>query len=266
MTVQVLKAQLAQRDDQIHTLLQQMMFTDASFPISIPSSIGPLNLPTVGNSYSTSNPSLSPPPQVVSSGDYTPISPVPFLPNEESIPSTYSEVISKAIQSPTILRRPKSPPQPSNPRSLLQKKYHLTIIYFTGLPVRKLGEFRKHAKQIGLSLHSVLNISFIGTSIVEILIESNVSQAFIDQAKSLGFNVVLDLDITTKSKHNPVVMEYSNSGANLSDVIKSNFIRRISHEIKSCFNKRVRQYYLDWAEMLNWKDSLLVASTSASSP
>jgi len=115
-------------------------------------------------------------------------------------------------------------------------------------------------KQIGLSLNGVQNISFIGSSIAEILIDSSMSQQFIDQAKRLGLQVNIDLNVLEKNKRNPVWIQYGSANSSLSEVIKSNFIRRISNEIKMSPNQRVRKYYWDWIVGLGWKDSLLIST------
>jgi len=111
-------------------------------------------------------------------------------------------------------------------------------------------------------LQSIQNISFIGKSIVEVLVESSAQQTLVNQAKSLGYDVKIDLSITSKTKENPVWIEYGREGSSLSEVIKSNFIRRISHEIEVAKNDRVRQYYIDWVDALGWNESLSTLSSS----
>lgn len=176
--------------------------------------------------------------------------------------TTYAEVVGSFTSSPPqILRRIPVKSSPDS-RERLQRKHDLTVLYLLGLQQKKIGQLRKEAKNLGLSLHAVQNISFIGTSVAELLIETSLSKAFIHQAKSLGFNVNLDLSITDKSPDNPVWIHYGHPDFSMSEVIKSNFIRRVSHEIKSTSSDRVRQYYSDWAKELNWK---LPASTASSS-
>jgi hypothetical protein len=114
---------------------------------------------------------------------------------------------------------------------------------------------------MGLNLNLVHNISFIGSNIAEVLINSQFLDSFITHARSLGFSIDTQLDITRKHKSNPVWLIYGNNGDGLSDVIKSNFIRRVSHEIKSCQDMQVKQYYLEWANSLGWTESLLLTST-----
>ena len=124
----------------------------------------------------------------------------------------------------------------------------------------KIGQFRADLKKVGLSLTNVKNISLIGNNIAELLVDSAFSQAFIDSAKGLGFEIK-DLNIVERSKKNPIWINYGSPNSSLNEVIKSNFIRRVSHEIKSVSDENVRRFYLEWAESLGWKDSLLVPST-----
>ena len=99
---------------------------------------------------------------------------------------------------------------------------------------------------------------------MELLVDVASAQSFVDKAKAVGFKVNIDLNITEKTKENPVWLEYNRPGSSLSDTIKSNFLRRISHEIKSVSNDRVRQYYLDWAKSVGWEDGLLLSTSSMS--
>jgi hypothetical protein len=246
MMNEILQEKLIQKEEYISILKEQIQFLKMS-------SVSP-----------TVEKSISYIPHEIRSR--TPLSSSPQVsatPEAQIIPSSFSEAVDSSL---TILRGPFKPVKVPDCRGKLKAKHGLSIVYFLGLRQQKIGEFRKQAKSSGLSLQSVQNISFIGKSIAELLIESDSQQAFVNQAKSLGFNVRVDLSITDKTKDNPVWVEYGHEGSSLSDVIKSNFIRRISFEIKSTMNERIRQYYLDWVEALGWKDSLLVASTLTSSP
>ena len=208
-------------------------------------------LPTFGESPPPPTVGESPPPHG------------PVAPGSRS----YVQVVQTPPRShpAQILRRSPSPPKSPHHRAMLEEKHGLAIVYLTGLKQQKVGQFKKEARENGLSFKSVENISFIGTSIVEILVVRSQSRAFVDKAKSLGFDVSLDLDVTSKSKDNPIWLQYGGEGHGLSDVVKSNFVRRVSHEIKSTNEPTVRRFYLDWAMSLGWKDSLAV-STGLHSP
>jgi hypothetical protein len=213
--------------------------------------------PTVGNSggfiHSSGSPSLPIP--------TTPPCQSPTHTKEPSL--SYAQVAKTKSPALTLLRRPQVTSTPASTlRRTLKDKHKLTTVYFLGLSQSKLGEFRKHAKQIGLSLQSVQNISFVGSSIVELLIESTELQAFADQAKLVGFQVKLDIDITAKDKHNPLWLEHPTGAASFAEKVRLNFIDRVSHEIKSTTKPRVREYYLDWARMLKMEHRLVLDSTS----
>ena len=182
-------------------------------------------------------------------------------PVQLNTPSSYAEIARSTPTSSNTCPTAKS--TSTDRREVLQEKYKLSIIYFLGLNCKKVGTFRKDMKNAGLSLEPIHNISFIGTSIAEVLIESNTVQSFIHQATSLGFSIDNHIDMTKKDESNPVWLIYGNNNSSLSEVIKSNFIRRISHEIKSCQELRVKQYYHQWADSLGWTESLLLASTSS---
>lgn len=263
MLLEVLTSRLEQKEEHISILKEKVkLLTDVHGSSTASPSFAPSNPFTVEQSHDSGTPVDTPDPL---------FTPIPLMDSlnvndDEVVPSTYAEVAqSPPTVSPVLLRRIPSPVEPPNPHKKLQQKHQLTVIYFLGLSQNKIGGFRKHARQLGLSLQPIQNISFIGASIVELLVDLSIAQSFIDQAKSLGFKVRVDLDIVSKSNHNPVVMEYAHLGSSISDAVKSNFVRRVSHEIKTSTNERVRQYYLEWAQMLNWKESLLLSSTSSGS-
>jgi hypothetical protein len=231
---EVLQAKLAQKDEYISMLKEQIHILKASPSPPI------VETPTASPVKSAS-PSVE----------------VPATPEKPSYAATTTAPYF-------ILRGPPKLVKVPDCRGRLKAKHNLSIVYLLGLHQKKVGEFRKQAKSTGLSLQHVQNISFVGKSIVELLIESSSQQDFVNQAKSLGYNIRVDLSVTNKSKDNPVWIEYGHEDSSLSEVIKSNFIRRISHEIKSVTNDRVRQYYIDWVDELGWKDSLLVTSTPSS--
>ena len=202
---------------------------------------------------------LSPPPQVLATPDI-PHSPE-IIPDSDPI-QTYSEAIRSPAKSPLpMLQREPVP----DGREKLQKKHQLTLVYLLGMQYKTVGEFRKDVRDQGLSLYGVRNVSFIGSSIVELLVEESSVQAFMDKAKETGFKVTVDLDVTKKTKDNPVWIEYNDPRSSLHETIKSNFIRRISHEISSSSDDRVRQFYLEWTKYIGWEKSLLLSTTSLSS-
>ena len=194
-------------------------------------------------------------------------------PVSSSFPSPKLQSYSRVVQAPNSFASPVEPSSHSksastppakakipDSRGKLCSKYGVTIVYFLGLQKMKIGQFRADLKKVGLSLTNVKNISLIGNNIAELLVDSAFSQAFIDSAKGLGFEIK-DLNIVERSKKNPIWINYGSPNSSLNEVIKSNFIRRVSHEIKSVSDENVRRFYLEWAESLGWKDSLLVPST-----
>ena len=245
---EILQEKLIQKDEYISMLREQIQIltmSQASVAVRETRSVTPV-LPR--------SPSL----QVPCTPPY-----VPSTPSHESLPSSYAAIVASPIQ---ILRSPPKVDIVPDCRGRLKIKYDLSIVYFIGLRQQKIGGFRKEAKSLGLCLRSVQNISFIGKSIAEFLVDSSSQQALVNQAKSLGYNVRIDLDVTAKTRDNPIWIEYGHEGSSLNDVIKSNFIRRISHEIKTIVNERARLYYMDWADVMGWKESLLLTSTRLSSP
>jgi hypothetical protein len=247
-TIEMLKEKLRQKDEYVQMLREQVQL------LSSMRSLVPLQeLPPRQSSLT---------PQVSTTPEEKEIPPA-FDNNSDDtvIPSSYANIAASKSPTPKILRRSVTPVSAPDNRAKLQKKFDLVTVYFVGLHQGKLRDFRKHAKQLGLSLQSVRNVSLIGSSIAELIVDSNALQSFIQHAKAVGFQVKLDIDITDKNRSNPILAEYPGSNSSLSDIIKSNFVRRVSHEIKSAADLQVRQYYLHWADLLGWKDCLLIDST-----
>ena len=280
----ILVERIKQKDELISTLkeridLLQEKQTHSHSPIPSTPSFSPVSTksPTVGN-FSVESPIVPSTPENYFTIPQVSISPSPsgkstsnksdpverFNQTFSDSPRTYSEAIHSPVKSPTqILHRIPIKSVPDS-RAKLQKKHQLTLVYLLGLQYKRVGEFRNAAKTLGLSLYGIQNISFIGSSIVELLVDTPSAQSFIDKAKAVGFKVNIDLNITEKNKENPVWLEYNRPGLSLSDTIKSNFLRRISHEIKTVNNERVRQYYLDWAKSIGWEGGLLLSTLSMS--
>jgi len=295
--IQFLKRQLEEKDsyitdlkDHIQLLKMSRNIPSTVKPFTSPSTVGQFSSPmTISQFSSPSILSRSTSPLPVNQSSSSASNPQSFLPTLSR--SNASAAVKQTRSSPTVGRT--SPPQRSvhsSPPTIHSPEVQcpstppfqtyssspvrideivpqtptsdLSIIYFLGLKCKKVGAFRKEAKGIGLDLAPIRNISFIGSHIAEVLVNSDVIQAFVLHAKSLGFSVDTQLDITKKDKTNPVWLIYGNGYDSMSDVIKSNFIRRVSHEIKSCQDLQVKQYYLEWTCSLGWTDSLLLVSTS----
>lgn len=265
MMLEVLTAKLEQKEEYIKLLQERikLMAPLQDDPESVCNT--QTDLPTIGTPSVTPEPPTTQVPASYDDSIDKISSSISVNVQEESIPSTYAQVLQTPTPVQTVLRRASPIPGP-NRFKVLQNRHNLGIVYFLGFRQSKVGEFRKTIKQMGLPVQFIHNVSFVGNSIVEILVEASSVQAFVDKAKSVGYIVRIDLDITSKSTLNPIVLEYPNSSTSIPNLVKSNFIRRVSHEIKTCSDDRVKQYYLDWAEMLEWKDSLLVASTLSVSP
>ena len=129
-----------------------------------------------------------------------------------------------------------------------------------GVKVNKVGEFKRRARDDGLCLESVKNVSFVGSNVVELMVEKNGLQVFVDRAKAVGYSVNMEFDVVKKTRGNPVWLEYGGPGDNLSDLIKEKFLARVAHEIETCSDERVKKYYLEWMESLGMSSGTLVSS------
>jgi hypothetical protein len=266
--LEVLRARLERKDCMIERLQDQIrQLGPQPLPSSsLPSSSLPSTLvfsPALPSRINT--PSTCWPPSVdeISSSSSLSIQ-VPASDDDifSNVQSSYAEALLTPTPVPPPERRTRVPPPSTGQVRLnsLETKHRLRIVYILGVAQCKIGGFRRTAKVLGLSLQHVCNISFIGQSTVELLVESHSAQSFIDEAKAVGYTPRTDIDIT--SNHILKLLESPLPSVPLSQLIKTSFIRRVSHEIKTCPNDRVKSYYLDWAQMLEWKDGLSTPAVS----
>ena len=260
-----LENKLNEKDDVIHVLQAHVTFlSDPSLPSST-FLTDPLG--------STLSPPRLDPPMMLSSGR---------LPSESTaLPGSSSDTLSFELcesqapldssQKSYLKIKAEDPIQPLQ-QTLgptadgLKEDFGLQLIYLMGvrLNVNKIGEFKRQARKDGLYLESVKNVSFIGSNVIELMVEKNGARVFIDRAKAAGYTVNTELNVVKKDKGNPVWLEYGGPTENLSDLIKEKFLSRIAREIKTCSDERVRNYYLEWADSLGWTNTLSFASTFTS--
>ena len=206
--------------------------------------------------------------------DIVPESPVQsssaFLPSDFVSPNdsgvtktpTYADVAASPATPLVLLRRsPRLSKVPDSRDSSSSPPVALGLVYFTGIKVTKLSTFRKNLKAQKLDLTPLRNISFVGASIAELLVETSAKTRFVDQAIAAGYTVDTDLDVTKFSVDNPVWLHYKVAGARLSDVVRSNFTSRALSEQRRSQNALVARYYFDWARRMEWNEAMVVPST-----
>jgi hypothetical protein len=180
------------------------------------------------------------------------------------LPGSYIEAVMSNVTKPVA---PLPPPviKVTVKRDAIQAEHRLSFIYFKGLDGKTIGEFRKVLTEKGFPKMWVKNISFIGKTIVEIVVERETLQSFVDKAKASGFTVDTTFDPTEKSKSNPVWVTYGNPNTSIGETVRDQFVKRVSHEIKTCGDHRVKKVYMAWAESMGWAERLLLPSTPSSS-
>lgn len=151
---------------------------------------------------------------------------------------------SQEISVEALVRSSHSPvPPPQSPivlpshRDVTALKWDLTVIYLTFLDESKtkVGIIRERLAGTGLK---VLNVSVMGTTHIEVLVEGLDTEDSKSKALSAGFGVLPDFD--------PTDPEETGSQD------RASFIRRVNREIKTSRRQRVREFYREWLQLLGW--------------
>jgi hypothetical protein len=163
--------------------------------------------------------------------------PPPFEEGESR--DTYVEVARRSSHSPVPC--PRSPKVLPTHRDVAAFKQDLSVIYLTfpNEMEKKVGVVRERLA-CGTGLR-VLNVSLIGSTHVEVLVEGLDVKDWEAGVLSVGFGVPEGFDPTDPGGKGP---RHGSS--------RASFVRRVNHEIKTSRRRRVREFYREWLQLLGW--------------
>jgi len=150
----------------------------------------------------------------------------------------YVEVARRCSHSP--IPRPRSSNVLPIPRDAAALKYDLSVVYLTFLDdtEKKVGMIRERLARAGLK---VLNVSLIGSTCVEVLVNGLDVNGWKASARSAGFDVLDGFDPT----------DFRRTASQMVSN-KTSFVRRVKYEIRTSRRRRVQEFYGEWLQMLGW--------------
>ena len=192
------------------------------------------------------------------------------LPNSDLFEPTPPPLQNSDLFEPTPPPLPETPPQTKDTsklgpilsgqetivqRRFLEKKYRLSLVYFMNFgEFKTITEFRRLLLSKGFDKNSIKNISFVGPTVIEVVVDlAQISiEAFLHHADGSGFILDPQLDPLENSIENPVWLAYGTTGSHVHDTVKRRFVKRVRQEIKTCNDPRVKSLYTEWFKALGW--------------
>ena len=152
----------------------------------------------------------------------------------------------------------KSPIPPAHPSVSVNKvklavetALQLKCVYVTGLPYQKVGQLRKNMKSLGFHMDSIINLSYLGKTIIECIIKESDLKRFKQVVKKNKFKLFERFDPCDHTDHSlDIHLGAYKIGLNPSE-IRAQFIERIANECLKCEHSLVDKFYREWARRLN---------------
>jgi len=165
---------------------------------------------------------------------------------------TYAQVVGRvgrphwhprAPSTPHPARRSSSSPRPMA-RDAAASKHNLSVVYLT-LPSQVKPKVGKLREQLAKADLSTINVSFIGSTYAEVLLDGTDSRQWKAAARNAGWDIADNVD-PTDLNHMAGVPHLRNDFK----ALKACLISRIKNEINSGFRKRAKEFYGDWLTFL----------------
>lgn len=172
-------------------------------------------------------------------------------PHSES-PQSYAQVAAspkKIVKSPIPPFRP--PVSVNKVKLAVETELQLKYIYVTGLPYQKVGQLRKNMKSLGFYMDSIINLSYLGKTIIECIMKDSDLKRFKQVVKKNKLKVFERFDPCDHTDHSlDVYLGAYKIGLNPSE-IRAQFVERIANECLKCEHSLVDKFYREWARRLN---------------
>jgi len=171
---------------------------------------------------------------------------------------TYAQVVGRphlphchpqAPSTPHPVGRSSPSPRPMA-RDAAASNHNLSVVYLT-LPPQVKPKVGKLREQLAKADLSTINISLIGSTYAEVLLDGVDSRSWMAAARNAGWDIADRLD-PTDLNHMVSVPHLRNDFK----ALKACLISRIKNEINSGFRRRAKEFYQDWLAFLGpWADA-----------
>jgi hypothetical protein len=117
-------------------------------------------------------------------------------------------------------------------------KHKVRRVYAANLPRLPLSQLKQHMFNLRFSLSKIMNISYVGRSIVEFTILEEYEYSFLASLRRCELHVIHAYD--------PSKVQDKNSNEDLTEVVRGNFIARLKRISIDSTRDLVRAYFADW--------------------
>jgi hypothetical protein len=174
---------------------------------------------------------------------------------QKSPSASYASVVASPVKETPKSSSPAPPVRPSvrltKVKKVVEQETGMKCIYVTGMPFLKFGELRKFLRDKKFTVDKLINLSFMGERVCEVLLPTDYLPAFEKLARSYFFKTNPHFDPMDPSDHSmdrTLVSYYL--GLN-SKGKHERFIERIARDVKSAKDAAVGKFYAVWARKLD---------------
>ena len=142
------------------------------------------------------------------------------------------------VESLAILQRRKAP----SPTAANDMAHHVKRVYVTNLPRLPLSQLKKHLFNLRFQLSKILNISYVGKSIVEFLIMEDYMPSMMGLLRRLQFPVL--------DRYHPGAVQDSAASESTKASVKDAFVTRLARLSQESNKEVVRDFFRGWLKTM----------------
>jgi hypothetical protein len=165
------------------------------------------------------------------------------------------EEIPLAMKSLAILHRRK--PSGSIPSSSVEAEHKVRRLYIGNLPHLRLSELKSHLFNLRIQLSKILNLAYVGKSIVEFLIMEDYEASFRARISLLSLNLI--------EKYDPSTARDPKATEEIRETVRQAFRLRLAHIADQSTREPVRAFFRAWLDSTDPSSLSSRISTEASS-
>ena len=121
------------------------------------------------------------------------------------------------------------------PPRTLDQAFRVKRVYVSNMLFQKVSSLKKLLTTCDFEMRRIVNISFIGKSVVEFMIHESYTRAFLDSLKMFDFKIM--------DKFDPARPKKEDAPKDVKDAITARYVARISNIARQCPRTDVRKYY-----------------------
>jgi hypothetical protein len=240
---------LRKRIERLEAMCHALLENQDALSLSIPPAASDVSIPQVQRSPvdPLAFPSLSKP----SSGG----SPRPSFSDVMKRLKAKEDEKPAMIKSLAILQRRKSPHSSASPVDL---KHNVRRIYVSNLPRLRLSELKKHLYALHFALSKILNISYVGKSIVEFTVMEEYEASMKAHLKRCELPIL--------EEYHPGKAYDPKATTEIANAVLDAFKARLAHLAKDSARPPMKAFFEDWLQAVSSRTSLSPIPAPMSAP